>query len=95
MKMQRGGIAVTRCGTYVQEQEDSAPRAATFRREGVMSEYLLALYVWSGVATFGLSATLLRLAVGETLKAVGYCPDQKSAPPPPSFPSRPLPSSPG
>jgi hypothetical protein len=59
-----------------------------------MSEYLLALYVWSGVAAVGLSAPLLRLLVGETLKAVGYCDDGASAPPP-SFPSRPLPSSPG
>ena len=59
-----------------------------------MSEYLLALYVWSGVAAVGVSASLFRLLVGETLKAVGYCDGGASAPPP-SFPSRPLPSSPG
>jgi len=59
-----------------------------------MSEYLLALYVWSGVAAVGLSASLFRLLVAESLKAVGYCDGGASAPPP-SFPSRPLPSSPG
>lgn len=58
-----------------------------------MSEYLLALYVWSGVAAVGLSAPLLRLLVGETLKAVGYC-DDGAGSPPRSFPSSPLPSSP-
>jgi len=79
--MQLGTIDLTQCETYGRGVGDAVTSPP--RREGFpMSEYLLAVYLWSGVAGVGVAAPLTYWLVGETLKAVGLCHDHHEAPPP-------------
>jgi hypothetical protein len=61
-----------------------------------MSEYLLAVYFWSGVAGLGVVAPFTSMLAGETKKAVCHYlhPDDHGGAPP-SLTSHPRPSSPG